>query len=125
MAGKRTGKASKADFGSYVFVKCELRAEDKAEAKAWLEKNYKQFATQVHDVCTDGYKFSVSFSPDHETYTATLTGKEDNPINGKKMLTARHKDWVVASQTVLYKHLVMFGGEVWEDAAQDEDGGWS
>ena len=125
MATKRGTNRAKFDASSYVFVKCELRSEDKADAKEWLAKNTKDLGTKLHDVMASDYKFTCSFSQEHDTFTACLVGKEDNPINGKKTLTARHKDWVAAAMTVLFKHEVMFGSGVWESGVDQEDDGWA
>lgn len=125
MAKPKRGNNRNADFSSYVFVKCELNAEDKKAAKIWIEENTAEFGPLLHDIIASDYKFTCSFSSEHDTFTACLVGKEDNPINGKKTLTARHKDWIVAGLTVLYKHLVVFQGGVWENAIEDEDDGWA
>ena len=121
------GKKAKVqyDASSYVFVKCELDSEDKAAAKIWIEENTKDLGPTLHDVIASDYKFTCSFSPEHDTFTACLVGKEDNPINGKKTLTARHKEWVYATMTVLYKHLQIFGGGVWETDNDNTDDGWA
>lgn len=113
------------DASAYVFVKCELRSEDKASAKIWIEENTADIGPMLHDVMASGYKFSCSFSPDFDTFTACLVGKEDNPINGKKTLTARHKDWVSAAMTVLFKHHVFFKAGVWEAEDASDDDGWA
>lgn len=125
MAGKRTNSKAKFDASAYVFVKCELSAEDKIEAKAWVDKNTQNMGLLLHDVIASDYKFTCSFSSEHDTFTACLVGKEDNPINGKKTLTARHKDWIFAAMTVLFKHLEMFKGGVWESDMDNEDDGWA
>jgi hypothetical protein len=125
MPKPKKGVNRNADFSNYVFVKCELNAEDKKAAKIWIEENTAEFGPLLHDVVVSDYKFTCSFSSEHDTFTECLVGKEDNPINGKKTLTARHKDWVMAAMTVLYKHSVVFRGEVWENSASDEDDGWA
>lgn len=121
---KRNGKQS-SDFASYEFVKCELNSEDKKAAKIWIEENTTELGSKLHDVVASDYKYSLSFSSEHDTFTACLVGKEDNPINSKKTLTARHKDWLVATMTVLYKHEVIFKSGVWESGSGDEDDGWA
>lgn len=125
MAGKKGNSRGKFDASSYVFVKCELNAEDKKTAKVWIEENTAELGSKVHDVVASDYKFTLSFSTEHDTFTACLVGKEDNPINGKKTLTARHKDWIVAGMTVLYKHEVIFKSGVWESDAAEDDDGWA
>jgi len=77
----------------------------------------------VHDMVASGYKMSVSFSQDHDTFTVSLTGKEGS-LNEFKTLTARHADWIVATMTVLFKNAVMFRGGVWETDDEGDDG-WS
>jgi len=52
-----------------------------------------------------------------------MTGKEDC-VNEFKTLTARHRDWITAVMTVLYKHNVMFKAGIWETEEPSDDG-WS
>lgn len=125
MAKKGKGNARTNQMDQYAFVKCELNAEDKKAAKVWIEENTAELGPILHDTMASDYKFSCSFSSEHDTFTACLVGKPDNPINPLKTLTARHKDWVVAALTVLYKHTVIFQGGVWEQGIDDEDDGWA
>lgn len=125
MAQKGKKRGGSTDFASYVFVRCELSPEDKKSAKIWIEENTTEFGSLLHDAVASDYKFSLSFSSEHDTFTACLVGKEDNAVNGKKTLTARHRDWTIAGLTVLYKHMVMFQSGPWEDMTDDEDGGWA
>lgn len=120
--GKQNGKKS-SGLDAYSFVRCELSSEDKKAAKIWIAENTRDMGAITHDVVAEGYKLSVSFSSDHDTFTASLTGKPDS-LNEYKTLTARHADWVVAVMTVLYKHTVMFRSKVWESEASEDDG-WS
>lgn len=122
--GKKKSK-SNGSFQGYTFVKCELSVEDRKTAKIWIDENAAEFGPLLHDTIASDYKFTCSFSSEHDTFTACLVGKEDNVFNSQKTLTARHKDWVFAAMTVLYKHLVIFKGTVWESAAADEDDGWA
>lgn len=125
MAAKGKKNVRSNDFSGYTFVKCELTGDDKKAAKIWIEANANEMGSLLHDAMASDLKFSCSFSAEHDTFTACLVGKEDNVFNAKKTLTARHKDWVTASLTVLYKHLVMFGGTVWEASMPEEDDGWA
>lgn len=124
MARKGKSNGSTNDFGGFTFVRCELSAEDKKVAKVWIEENTEKLGPLLHDVMASDYKFSCSFSSEHDTFTACLVGKEDNALNPKKTLTARHKDWVYAAMTVLYKHMVMFRGSLWITAEASDDDGW-
>lgn len=125
MAGTKKKKANQGGFEAYQFVRCELNSEDKKAAKIWIEENTKELGSLLHDVVASDYKQTLSFSSEHDTFTACLVGKEDNAINPRKTLTARHKDWIVAVLTVLYKHQVIFQGGVWEQADDDTDDGWA
>lgn len=125
MAAKGKKNAGSNDFGGYSFVKCELGSADKEKAKAWIEAHSDEMGGMLSDAVASDLKFSLSFSSEHDTFTACLVGKEDNVFNAKKTLTARHKDWVIATFTVLYKHLVMFNGTVWQSAPAAEDDGWA
>lgn len=124
MAAKRGRNGNKkATLENYSFVRCELTSEDKKAAKVWIAENLSDMGPMLHDVMAENYKFSCSFSQDHDTFTATLTGKEGS-INEFKTLTARHADWLTAAMTVLYKHGVMFAAKVWETDSEEDDG-WS
>lgn len=125
MARKKSNKGSGNAFDKYEFVRCELRAEDKKIAKVWIDENTTELGSLLHDAVASDYKFSLSFSSEHDTFTACLTGKEDHPYNSFKTLTARHKDWTVAAMTLLYKAKVMFKDGLWVTADIDEDDGWA
>ena len=125
MAANKKKKGQSNDFQGYQFVRCELNSEDKKAAKVWIEENTKELGSLLHDCVASDYKFSLSFSSEHDTFTACLVGKEDNGINPRKTLTARHKDWIVASLTVLYKHTVIFRAGLWEQEEDDDDDGWA
>ena len=123
---KRDKKSNgNSNFGGYTFVKCELTSDDKKAAKIWIEANSDALGGLLHDAIASDLKFSLSFSAEHDTFTACLIGKPDNVFNAEKTLTARHKDWPTAALTVLYKHLVMFNGTVWQSSAAQEDDGWA
>lgn len=125
MASKGKKNVGSNNFGGYTFVKCELGSDDRKAAKIWIEANSDALGSLLHDAVASDLKFSLSFSSEHDTFTACLVGKEDHVLNAKKTLTARHKDWVTASLTVLYKHLVMFQGTLWESASAEDDDGWA
>lgn len=125
MAAKGKKNAGSNNFGGYTFVKCELTSDDRKAAKIWIEANQNEMGGLLHDAMASGLKFSCSFSSEYDTFTACLVGKEDHVFNAQKTLTARHKDWVIAALTVLYKHMVMFKGTIWESAAPVEDDGWA
>lgn len=125
MARTKSKKNAQNFSSEYSFVRCELRAEDKKSAKIWIEENTADFGSLLHDAVASGYKFSCSFSSEHDTFTACLTGKPEDSINPYKTLTARHKDWLVAALTLLYKANVMFRGGVWEAEDGDDDDSWA
>lgn len=123
MARKPTTKKAKPNL-EYKFVRCELTSDLKANAKIWFEKNEKTLASFLHDVMAEEYKFTCSFSNEHDTFTACLVGKPDS-LNEGLTLTARHKDWWVAASTVLFKHMVIFDGKSWESEDDIEADGWA
>lgn len=125
MATKGRGKNANKKTQDYTFVRCELSADDKKACKVWIDENTSDFGALLHDVMASGHKFSCSFSSDFDTFTASLTGKADESVNEFKTLTARHKDWLFAALTVLYKHSVMFRSGVWETDQDTDDDGWA
>lgn len=125
MPRKGASKNVKSAAKNYEFVRCELSAEDKKTAKLWIEDNTVDMGAIVHDTVASGYKLSCSFSSDFDTFTASLTGKPDESVNEYKTLTARHKEWITAVMTVMYKHTVMFKSQVWETDVDADDDGWA
>jgi len=125
MARTKKSKPSESDFGKYEFVSCDLSAEDKKTAKAWIEANTTELGALLHDAVASDYKFSLSFSSEHDTFTACLTGKPDQAHNAYKILTSRHRDWIIAALSCLYKHQVIFKSGVWEGDEKGGDDGWS
>lgn len=123
MARGQKNAKQKRSLEAYSFVRCELSSEDKKAAKVWIDENMADMGPIIHDIVAEDYKLSVSFSSDHDTFTASLTGKE-GAVNEFKTLTARHKDWHVAAMTVAFKHTVMFKSKVWE-SEDTEDDGWA
>lgn len=123
MARKKGTRNNSRTLADYKFVRCELTSTDKVAAKEWIEKHTKLMGAKLHDLMASDYKVSISFSSEHDTFTASATGKE-GAVNEFCTLTARHKDWIVAAMTLLYKHEVMFDSGAWEGDEDAEDG-WS
>lgn len=121
--GQNIKKRGKKAAPQYEFARCELSAEDKRAAKAWAEAESKNLGPLLHDVGASGYKIGLSFSDEHDTWTASFSGKPEEAINELMVLTARHKDWVLALMTLLYKHVVIFKSGVWEGDDGEEDDG--
>lgn len=120
------GKSRKStQLPQYSFVRCELNSDDKKSAKIWIDENRSQLPEMLHDVMASGYKFSCTYSDEHDTFTATFSGKPEEALNELKTLTARHKDWVVATLTLLYKHQVIFKSGIWETDIDDDDASWA
>jgi len=121
MPKKTNTRSNSRTLADYRFVRCELTSEDKKKAKIWIEKYTPEFGAKLHDLMASDYKVSITYSSEHDTFTATATGKE-GALNEFCTLTARHKDWITAGMTLLYKHEVLFGGKVWEGDEADADG---
>lgn len=110
-------------LADYTFVRCELTADDKRKAVAWIGKNTAEMPAKVHDLLASDYKISVSHDSVHDTFIASATGKE-GAVNQFKTLTSRHRDWSIALFSLLYKHEVIFAAGVWE-TDEGENDGWS
>lgn len=108
---------------NYTFVRCELNKDTKVAAAEWIQKNGKVIPSKIHSLMGEGHKISLSLSQEKDTFTASATGQEGSNNEGL-ILTARHKDWWIALQTLVYKHEEMFEEGLW-NAGEEDDDGWS
>lgn len=99
MASKKARK--KATWKSFANV--DIPAHRREEAKDVIAE-VDLTIDRIGDLVAQGYKLSVSYSPDTDTYIATLTGTYADLKNAGLSMSGYGKDWVIALGVVAYKH---------------------
>jgi len=100
--------------GAWTFIDIKL-SEDELEAGLlnWADAN------ELWDVCVqtmiEGYKFSLTYDSESDSYCCALTGKDCIPENQHKTITAWYDTAVDAMRLVLYKHHMVAAG-LWTKA---------
>lgn len=108
---------------STTFVRCELTSDQKRDVPTWVKKNDKSLDDLVISLLQANYKLSYSFNDQTDSFICSITGKPEGCDNASKVLTAHAKDYGTALWVVLYKHYVLFKGEIWEELTDAEDFG--
>jgi len=109
--------------GDYEFIRLSLSTDEKAEAKAWFDKNADTLDKAMQDVMESGHKVSFSYNETNRNVTCTFTGKPEESVNEYKMLTSFASSWWQALATNLFKYHVIFPKGVWENQEDAEDFG--
>lgn len=114
MANKKANKpAKKPERVFHGFVECNLDADQKAHAKAWVQTNPPTWE-YLSELVDSEYKVSFAYDNYHSTYQCSLTCvKHGNPNEGW-CLVARAPDAMSAFGMVVYKHTMILDG-VWTD----------
>lgn len=119
MARKQQG--NKKPQIEFEFVRGEMTADQKADAKTWIDKNSDDAVVLVSDMLASDYKYSLSYDDYNDTFICSITGKVGNAYNEGKILTGRGKSWWLALMSCLYKHQVIHKGKAWKSEAVNED----
>jgi len=108
------------------FVRCEFDATSKERFVQWCETNpFDDTLTELMDWVTENaLKLSISFDPEQQNYTASLSGGKlsVHPFKGWT-LTARSNSWDRAVQALAFKHGEMLKGDWVTGIAMEGDKG--
>lgn len=99
----------------YKFVRCSLSKADKATFSKWFPEQESLLQTSLKNLLEAGYKVSWSADFENSCYVCTITGNEEKSPNYKKMLSSRSDDHWEAFGLCVFKHVMIFKSELWED----------
>jgi hypothetical protein len=107
--GKAVGAGSGAGMPKFVDVK--LTQDQKADFSG-RHQSAEALVVQLQDLCDAGYRIGCSWSGEHQTYTVSLTCRDDQSQNNGYCMTSFAGQLDRAVSLALYKHFVVCG-EVW------------
>lgn len=119
-AGKQRIDGSKNSWGGW-FVKCDLPKEAKAQIKL-LPVDFDRLAEWEEEIIKAGYKLSISFRSEKNTYVASLTCSDETSPFYKGTLSAFAPTYWLAKIALWWQHEEILLG-IWtsEDVS---DSGW-
>lgn len=117
--GRSAGKVS---FGDYGFARIELSAEDRERFGVWTEEQGVDGGA-IDYLLEDGCK--VSFSTDKHGGGVICSASQPDPKheNAGLVLTGRGGTAIVALAVLVYKDMVICGGESWRQGESEHGGG--
>jgi hypothetical protein len=108
--GKAPSSNNSPEWGGFIDVRME--EQDKADFRVWSEQNGEQVWIDFLDLLGSGFKFGLSYDRQGDFYLATFTahGRELIGLEDRYCLTARAPNWETALALLVFKHLIMTGG---------------
>lgn len=117
--GKARIDGSKNAWGGW-FVKCDLPKEAKAHIKL-LPVDFDRLAEWEEEIIKQGYKLSVSFRQEKNTYVASLTCIDEDSPNHKGTLSAFAPAYWLAKSALWWQHEEILLG-IWTNEAEPDEG---
>lgn len=102
------------EWGGYV--QAPLSPMDKALYDQWLGEHVEHVQAYLDEHVASGLKLTLVFDGEHNSYIASYTGRPDSNPNFKFRctLSARSGEFLDALAVLVYKHVVITGGD-WKD----------
>lgn len=98
---------SDAPWGGFVNIR--LSDEEKEVAQAWIRESEREAVQLLTDDLADGYKFSLSYDGDNQSFIATYTGAGWDGCNVRCAMSARAGTWFEALALLVWKHHIHAG----------------
>lgn len=119
MARGKGGKVVEGGGGAMPrFVDIKLTAEDRRAFLAWYLKP-PDLVRALQEFTDNGYRVGVSWSGTHQSYTVSLTCRDDSSPNNGACMTSFAGELARAIALAVYKHYVVASG-VWSSVAGGE-----
>lgn len=104
--GAKKTAAVVAAGGMPRFVDVKLTAEDKMGFVGW-KCTPQEIVTFLQDLCDDGYRVGCSWSSESQSYTVSLTCRNEGSPNAGLCMTSFARDLHTAVALAVYKHTVV------------------
>lgn len=98
---------------AWEFRTTKLTPEERTHFEGWLENTVDDVVEVLTTVLYEGYKLTVRFDEEHDTWLATLSGTEYTSYNDRCSVTSRHDNFERAVALTCYKHLVVASSKSW------------
>lgn len=109
--------------GGAEFITFRLPRDEAENFDQWWAKSYDKFPAMLTDVINQGYKVSITPDFNNACVICSIVGKDPGNDNKGKCFTSRADEWSEALGLMLYKHLVIAGGEEWPEDAKGNNWG--
>lgn len=95
-------------YAGYSFVNWKPNTQEKKYIKDKIKDGF-DYDLALEEVIAEGYKLSVSYVVNSDSFVASLTCKDPKDSNYKQTLTLWHKNAIVACAGVLIAHIDLLG----------------
>lgn len=86
------------------FVNIRLNDDELDEAKLWIREHETEIVSRLTDDLAEGFKFSLSYDHDNQSFIATYTGRGWMRSNERCAMSARAGTWFEAIGLLVWKH---------------------
>jgi len=111
----------KSVFDKYEFINYRLNSAEKEHCEKWCETADIHIPSTLTELCSDGYKFSVSYSEKLEAATATLTNQNADAAYQGKIVSIRARDAASAIMRLFWLHFILAETD-WNNLTQEVTG---
>lgn len=101
------------------FVNRQLSRAELQKSEEWLVADDTDVVELLNKLMKAGYRLSVVYESKTETFMASLIGKSAQCPNVGRCLPTRHGSVAAAIDVSLFKHFVIFNGELWGELEGD------
>lgn len=104
------------------FVTIRLTKAEKPEFEKWADNETENVTFWREKLILQGYKMSISFDPERDTYIVAVTGTPNAVDNTNSCFTSRSDVLIEAELMCYYKHAILAEGGKWDNIASELDG---
>lgn len=108
---------------NWTFIHYKIPREDESKLKDYIKSCKDSVDTPITVFASQGYKISISWVDDKNSYVVTVSPKEGSKVNSKSSLPSWSDDWQEAIFMCGYKHEVLCDGGDWTPLL-DKDDNW-
>lgn len=105
----------------WKFVQCKLSKDHKVPLEKFTREYKGGVSDVLQEICSMGYKVSVSWVDDKNSWVTTITGKKGAKINENVSLPSWSDDWAEALFMGAFKCIVLADRGDWSTLEQLDD----
>lgn len=109
----KTEHDMKKTFSPMQFSTLRLLTEDKEKYAGWVQKTKANIVDMVAAFCGDGFKVSVSYITEQNSFCVTIIGTDNTKQHKECCMTTWSDDLEEAILMAGYKHYAMCDGAAW------------
>lgn len=109
----KTGEEIMAGFGDFTFSTLRLEGDEAATFEKWFEETVVNPLEVMQQFTGDGFKMSVSYIIDQNSFCVTIIGTKDTKKHEKQGMTSWSDDLGEALAMAWFKHYQLCAGDGW------------